>query len=141
MRNIKSVLVTLCLAAAFSCSKPHVQDENLEVNRNNISGEWVLSLWNGSPLAEGTYFNMTLVRNDATFTITQNMDAFPESPREITGRFDLAADEVYGTVISGVYDHDAGFWSHDYAITRLTSKEMEWVAVDDEDFVQLFLRP
>ena len=141
MRNIKFVLVTLCLAVAFSCSKPLVQDENLEVNRNNISGEWVLSLWNGSPLAEGTYFNMTLVRNDATFTITQNMDAFPESPREITGRFDLATDEVYGTVISGVYDHDAGFWSHSYAITRLTSKEMEWVAVDDEDFVQLFVRP
>ena len=141
MKNISKILCIAGLLFAIACVKEEqVGEPQLEVNRNNISGEWELVEWNGSSLEEGTFFRITLVRNDGTFTIVQNMDAFPEIPREITGRYDLATDEVHGTVISGIYDHDSGFWSHDYAITTLTAFRMHWVATDDPTFVQIFER-
>lgn len=141
MKHISKILCIAGLLCAIACVKEEqVGEPQLEVNRNNISGEWELVEWNGNSLEEGTFFRITLVRNDGTFTIVQNMDAFPEIPREITGRYDLSEDEVYGSVITGIYDHDSGFWSHKYSITVLTSRMMKWVAVDDPSFVQLFER-
>ena len=141
MKNIKSIiLAAICILAFASCKKQDPAEVYLEVNRNNISGNWELSTWNGRPLEEGSYFKITLVRNDGTFTIIQNLDAFPESPREITGRYDLADDPALGTVISGIYDHDAGRWSHDYIVSALTSTSMTWTAVDDASFIQVFTR-
>ena len=141
MKRIKTILLLSLCALLSACNKPATEEEPyLEINRNNISGVWELSQWNGNDLAEGSYFHINLVRNDGTFTIVQNMDAFPEIPREITGRYDLREDEVYGSVISGIYDHDSGFWSHEYSITSLTDVRMQWVATDDPDFVQIFER-
>ena len=141
MKHIKAIFAAFCLLGCVSCTKSNSGEEPLlEVNRNNISGEWELVEWNGNSLEEGTFFRINLVRNDGTFTIVQNMDAFPEIPREITGRYDLREDEVYGSVISGIYDHDSGLWSHEYSITSLTDVRMQWVATDDPDFVQIFER-
>ena len=141
MKRIKTILLLSLCALLSACNKPSTEEEPyLEINRNNISGVWKLSQWNGNDLAEGSYFHINLVRNDGTFTILQNLDAFPESPREITGRYDLMQDDVLGTVISGLYDHDSGFWAHDYVISKLTASSMVWTAVDDPDFVQLFKR-
>lgn len=141
MKRIKSILLLAFCALLSACDKPATGEEPyLEVNRNNISGAWELSQWNGKDLADGSYFHINLVRNDGTFTILQNLDAFPESPREITGRYDLVQDDVLGTVISGLYDHDSGFWAHEYAISKLSASSMVWTAVDDPDFVQLFKR-
>lgn len=142
MKYINAIFAAFCLLSCVCCSKPDNGGEEplLEVNRNNISGEWELVEWNGNSLEEGTFFRITLVRNDGTFTIVQNMDAFPEIPREITGRYDLREDEVYGSVISGIYDHDSGFWSHEYSISSLTAVRMQWVAVDEPGFVQIFER-
>lgn len=141
MKHIKAIFAAFCLLGCVCCTKSNSGEEPLlEVNRNNISGEWELVEWNGNSLEEGTFFRINLVRNDGTFTIVQNMDAFPEIPREITGRYDLREDEVYGSVISGIYDHDSGFWSHEYSITSLTDVRMQWVATDDPDFVQIFER-
>lgn len=134
------ILAAICVLSLASCTKQDGGEVYLEVNRNNISGSWELSTWNGKPLEEGSYFRITLVRNDGTFTILQNLDAFPEYPREITGRYDLADDDALGTVISGIYDHDSGRWSHDYVISGLTSTSMTWTAVDDGSFVQVFTR-
>lgn len=141
MKRIKSILLLALCALLSACDKPATGEEPyLEVNRNNISGAWELSQWNGKDLADGSYFHINLVRNDGTFTILQNLDAFPESPREITGRYDLVQDDVFGTVISGLYDHDSGFWAHEYAISKLSASSMVWTAVDDPYFVQLFKR-
>lgn len=142
MKPIKSIAIAaICLLSLASCKK---QDDAatiyLEVTRYNISGFWELSTWNGSSLEEGSYFRINMVRSDETFTIIQNLDAFPESPRQITGRYSLADDDALGTVISGLYDHDSGYWSHDYVISKLTSTSMTWTAVDDPSFVQEFVR-
>lgn len=138
--KLKTIILAAISILAISSCKKDVAPAYLEVNRNNISGSWELSTWNGKPLQKGSYFRITLVRNDGTFTILQNLDAFPEYPREITGRYDLADDDALGTVISGIYDHDSGRWSHDYVISGLTSTSMTWTAVDDGSFVQVFTR-
>lgn len=129
------ILLALC-----SCGKETPQIEYLEVNRNNISGSWKLDSWNSEPMLEGSYFYINLVRNDGTYTIRQNLDGFPESGRTITGSYDLRDEEGVGTIISGLYDHDSGFWSHEYIIRKLTADSMEWTALDDGSFIQTFSR-
>ena len=135
---IFSILASLAL---FGCSKDEVSGpEYLEVNKNNISGKSELVKWNGEPLAEGTYMEITFVRNDETFTMTQNFDSFQDIPHTVTGRYSLSTDVEKGAVIDGVYDHDAGFWSHRYIISGLTSESMLWTAMDTPEFTQEFRR-
>ena len=140
MKNIKSILLAVLCLTVLSCNKHKEEEAYLEVNRNNISGCWSRSSWNGKELAEGSYFYIELLRNDGSYTIVESLDAFPEAPSRITGRYALADDEVLGTVISGLYDHDSGYWAHDYVISQLTATSMVWTAVDDPSFVQLFVR-
>ena len=78
-------ILPIILLSLVSCKKDEPLPEQLEVNRNNISGQWELVEWNGNNLEEGSFFRIELVRNDATFTIWQNFDAFPSLSREITG--------------------------------------------------------
>ena len=140
MKRFVYAVLALFAVLAVSCTKESKTVTSLGVNRNNISGDWVLSGWNGQPLAEGTYFRMTLVRNDGTFVINQNLDSFVDVPREITGSWSLDIDPEKGALISGKYDHDTGFWSHRYIITELTATDMLWTAEDDPAFTQLFSR-
>ncbi|MGM9738101.1 MAG: lipocalin family protein [Candidatus Cryptobacteroides sp.] len=135
---IYSILTTLALAG---CSKDEDRGpEYLEVNKNNISGKWELVKWNGEPLAEGTFMEIEFVRNDETFTMSQNFDSFQDIPHTVTGRYSLSTDIERGAVIDGVYDHDAGFWSHRYVISALTAGSMIWTAYDSPDFTNEFRR-
>ena len=141
MKHISKILCIAGLLCAIACVKEEqVGEPQLEVNRNNISGEWELVEWNGNSLEEGTFFRINLVRNDGTFTIVQNMDAFPEIPREITGRYDLREDEVYGSVISGIYDHEYGLWANDYIVTLKDADSMVWTSVSDPEDVSVYIR-
>ena len=133
-------ILPLILLSLVSCRKDEPLPEQLEVNRNNISGQWELVEWNGNNLEEGSFFRIELVRNDATFTIWQNFDAFPSLSREITGTYALRTDDSFRTVITGKYDHDAGMWVHEYIVESLTSDTMVWKAADDFSFIQVFRR-
>ena len=112
----------------------------LEVNANNISGQWELVEWNGISLTEGTYVYLDIVRNDKTYTMYQNLDSFSNVPHVVTGSYRLSTDEELGAIIRGTYDHDSGEWSHRYIIKSLTANEMFWVATDDPSFTQKFRR-
>ena len=137
-----SLFAAALLLTATSCTKEDNggAEEPLEVNRNNISGSWELVSWNGKPLEGGTYLHLTLVRNDATFTLEQNLDSFGDIPQTLTGRYSLSEDEIRGSIIEGLYDHDYGFWSHKYVISALYRDTMVWTALDDENEVQVFQR-
>lgn len=140
MKKILTFISIIALAFTFmSCEKEQndAQPQQLEVNANNISGQWELVQWNGNPLAEGTYVYLDIVRNDKTYTMYQNMDSFSNVPHVITGSYYLSTD---GAVIRGSYDHDLGEWSHRYIIQSLTANEMFWVATDDLSFTQKFVR-
>ena len=138
------ILLSIITVAAVSCGKI-IQTEpedapQLEVNANNISGQWELVEWNGSYLSEGTYVYLDIVRNDKTYTMYQNMDSFTNVPHVLTGSYYLSTDVELGAIIRGNYDHDSGEWSHRYIIQSLTANEMLWVATDDFSFSQKFVR-
>lgn len=140
MNRMKYIMVLLAAAfAALSCEKVvDGGDEELllEVNANNISGQWELASWNGEALDEGTYVYIDIVRNDRTYTIYQNIDSFQNVPHKVSGSYYLENNPEIGAVIRGNYDHDSGDWGHRYIITDLTHSHMTWTAKDDPSFVQ-----
>ena len=144
MNRFRFTLLLLAVASfmAVSCEKPDPAPvvEYLEVNANNISGNWQLNEWNGNPLSGDTYVYLNIVRNDKTYTIYQNLDSFNDIPHVVTGRYNLDTDPELGAIIRGNYDHDSGDWAHRYVVKSLTATKMVWVAKDDETFIQCFER-
>ena len=142
MKYIKCLIACFMVSLfAASCEKdmePKVV--YLEVNANNISGQWELSEWNGAGLMDGTYVYLDIVRNDRTYTMYQNLDSFLNVPHTVTGSYFLETDPELGAIIRGNYDHDSRDWAHRYIIKDLTATEMTWIAKDDESFVQKFVR-
>ncbi len=145
--NITKTIMAAALAAfamvAVSCGKnetPEPVEEQLEVNANNISGNWQLVEWNESELAEDTYVYLNFVRNDKTYTMYQNIDSFAGVPHVVTGSYYIYTDVELGAIIRGNYDHDSGDWAHRYVVKSLTATKMVWVAKDDETFIQCFER-
>lgn len=140
-------MATVAFAAimlmASSCDVIIVEAEKepqLEVNANNISGQWELIQWNEAGLAEGTYVYLDIVRNDRTYTMYQNLDSFSNVPHVVTGSYYIETDPELGAVIRGSYDHDGGDWAHRYVVKSLTADEMVWLAKDDNTFLQVFHR-
>lgn len=143
MKSIKFFMIALCVLVASACDKNDLSQTEpvyLEVNANNISGQWELAEWNGAAMQEGTYVYLDIVRNDRTYTMYQNTDSFSDVPHVVTGSYFLETDPELGAIIRGNYDHDSGDWAHRYIIRDLTSDEMTWVAKDDASFVQKFVR-
>lgn len=136
------LLAALALISV-SCEKndsPEQEEPQLEVNANNISGKWQLVEWNAAALVSGTYMYLDIVRNDRTYTMYQNFDSFADVPHVVTGSYHIDMDVELGAVIRGNYDHDSGDWAHRYVVESLTATTMVWVAKDDADFVQKFVR-
>ncbi len=146
MNILKKTIFPLLASLAFvsvSCDKAEITEQEepqLEVNANNISGQWELVEWNESALTEGTYVYLDIVRNGKTYTMYQNLDSFSNVPHVVTGSYFIDMDVELGAVIRGNYDHDSGDWAHRYVISSLTTTQMVWVAKDDETFVQKFER-
>ena len=140
MKKFLGILLVAIATFVSSCTKVDPAPVYLEVNKSNIAGDWTLVSWNGAELNSGTYLNLTLVRNDGTFRLLTNIDAFPGgSGHELTGSFNLKRDLEDNVIIWGQYDHDNGFWN-EYIISELTSDSMKWTSVSDPDFVQVFNR-
>lgn len=143
MKRILNLMMLLAAFAAVSCELVDDggdQELFLEVNANNISGQWELMQWNDAFLNEGTYVFIDIVRNDRTYTMYQNIDSFKDVPHKVTGSYYLEVDPAVGAVIRGNYDHDSGDWAHRYIITDLTNSKMTWTAKDDPTFVQIWSR-
>lgn len=144
MNKIRTIITLAFVMAAsvfVSCEKVEADPVvYLEVNANNISGQWELVEWNGAALSVDTYIYLDIVRNTRTFTMYQNVDSFDNVPHIVTGSYSLDTDPELGAIILGKYDYDSGDWNHKYIIKNLTATEMTWVAKDDASFVQKFNR-
>ena len=146
MNTFKKIMTAALAALSFlavSCDKnenTEPQEIYLDVNANNISGKWELVEWNGASLTSGTYVFLDIVRNDRTFKMYQNLDSFNNVPHVVSGSYYIETDPELGAIIRGSYDHDSGDWAHRYIIKDLTATKMTWVAKDDQDFVQKFVR-
>ena len=143
MKRILNLIMFLSAFAAVSCELVEdggIQEPLLEVNANNISGQWQLKQWNENTLNDDTYVYIDIVRNDRTYTMYQNIDSFKDVPHKVTGSYYLEVDPAIGAVIRGNYDHDSGDWAHRYIITDLSRTKMVWTAKDDPTFVQIWNR-
>lgn len=146
MNTFKKIMTAALAALSFlavSCDRNDVsepQEIYLDVNANNISGKWELVEWNGAALTSGTYVFLDIVRNDRSFKIYQNLDSFSNVPHVVSGLYNLETDPELGAIIRGTYDHDSGDWAHRYIIKDLTATKMTWVAKDDPDYVQKYVR-
>ena len=143
MKRILNLIMFLSAFAAVSCELVEdggIQEPLLEVNANNISGQWQLKQWNETTLNDDTYVYIDIVRNDRTYTMYQNIDSFKDVPHKVTGSYYLEVDPAIGAVIRGNYDHDSGDWAHRYIITDLSRTKMVWTAKDDPTFVQIWNR-
>lgn len=143
---IKRILICGLFAGALSivsCTEKDAAEPQpvyLDVNAHNISGYWKLEEWNSAPLQEGTEMYIKFIRDDEEFEMWQTMDSFSDIPHHVTGEFNITTDVEYGAVINGKYHYDEGLWQHRYSVKDLTSDQMLWVAVDDPEFTQLFVR-
>ena len=143
MKSIKFFMIALCVLVASACDKNDLSQTEpvyLEVNANNISGQWELAEWNGAAMQEGTYVYLDIVRNDRTYTMYQNLDSFTNVPHKVSGSYYIEYDPELGAILRGNYDHDSGDWAHRYIVKDLTATEMYWIAKDDRTFIQKYVR-
>ena len=135
---VKFAMVIVAMVAAFGCSKP---DESgivfLDVTPNNIKGVWRLESYdNGVKLAEGSYYYIVFDRAERTFVTYDNLGSMEVCKN--SGRYDIVTDGA--AVIRGMYDFGRGDWEHSYYVHDLTTDSMCWVATDDENITQVYVR-
>lgn len=139
---LKLMVVASLIMAVWSCNDTNddpIEEQQIEVTTNNISGSWKLSTWNYQPLPEGNFVYIDFVRADGTYTMYQNIDSF--GTRTITGRFFLYVDEELGAaVLRGNYDHGSGDWNHRYIVQSLTATTMRLVAKDNSEDICVYER-
>lgn len=122
-----------------SCSKDTnaTKQHYLSVTPNNISGVWSLESYdNGVALEDGSFLYIDFNRAERTFTSYDNLESM--EMRKLTGRYDVVTDA--SAIIRGAYHYGRGDWEHDYYVRDLTSNRMVWVATDDENIVQVYVR-
>ena len=138
MKNlIRTIFAALALIFVASCSEKTVEEEQyLDLVPYNIDGIWMLSEWNGSPLAEGTFAYIVFERNNTRFTTYTNIETFVTVVE--TGTFGIYEDE---NAIWGYYEYDnERWWEHKYIVSELTSSRMVWTAEDDPSEVRVYVR-
>ncbi|MGM9741173.1 MAG: hypothetical protein ACI3ZP_11275 [Candidatus Cryptobacteroides sp.] len=143
---MKKVLYILTLAVIIpfcnSCSDDHTYEDTADpvLSYYQIVGTWRLTEWNGEEIdSDARYFYMVLESKERTFTIYQNLDS--ANPYSMTGTFSLEYDEEEEiNVVSGMYDHEFGFWSHEYRVIKTDDDTMVWTAIDDPEDVSVYKR-
>ncbi len=139
MKNfLKLAFATAVSLTVISCGDKIETVEYLDVTPNNISGSWRLESSCGEPLAEGCYVYLDFDRKERSVEIFQNTDSF--TTRYITGRYFIYTDDEAGAVIRGDYDYGNGAWSHRYIVSDLTRNRMVWTALDDSNYVDIYVR-
>lgn len=134
---VKFAVMLSVLFGAMACAdKDNIGNEYLDVTFNNISGDWKMESYEGGiTLPEGGYYYITFNRKDRRFVSYDNTDSM--GAVTLTGRYDIITNEA--AIIYGMYDHK-GDWEQRYYVRNLTKERMEWVAVDDESIVRVYVR-
>ena len=141
MRNFLKLTMMLFLSAMVaSCVQsivPDKQSEYLDVTPNNIAGVWRMeSFDNGIEMPEDASYYIEFNRAERTFAeydISNSMGWYKR-----TGRYDIFVDSY--AVITGKFDNGQGYWEHDFYVRDLTAERMVWIATDDEEVVQVYVR-
>ena len=131
-------MVAACIFTACETEKTGIEPM-LDVTANNVAGDWKVVTWSdGQSFDNGCYVYLRLIRKDRKMEIYQNTDTQSAQPRKITGEFNITADQEFGAIIRGKYDHGTGEWSHRYIVKQLTAARMVWVALDDASNITVY---
>lgn len=147
MRLFKGILACAIMSVALfamGCDKggeeENTKRQNVAVTYYTIDGVWMLQMWNGAPLAEGTLLYVALDRKEHRFEIWDNLNSM--YPTMKSGGFQLSVDDMDRDIISGWYDYGVGDWGNDYIVelnaegdrmvwhTVSSNEEMVFVEVD-----------
>lgn len=135
------LLLTGCMLLTTSCSKDEEEprEPQLEVNYNNISGDWQLIRWDDHALADSAYLYISFDRRKHTFVMHDRLSSMYD--HTTTGTYTLTLDEETNlTTLSGEYDHGVGEWNKQYTVSSLTAKEMLLTSQTEPAETQLFRR-
>ena len=141
-RIVKFLMVVATMVAVGSCITPENNNtsEYLDVTPNNIKGVWqMVSFDNGKPFAENSYYYIEFDRAERTFVTYENTGSMGLVSQ--TGHYYIVVDGA--AVIYGDYDNGLlapNYWNHRFYVRDLTATRMVWVAVDDEEIVQVYER-
>ena len=133
---LKIALMVSFMALAFACAKDEPAVPAMEVTPNNISGTWKLQEINGTPVADGLFMYLELIRRDKKFAFHENISGSQTVVNHRTGRFDI----FEGDVITFLYDGSMSEYGKKYQITELTENKMVWVREDDKDEISVYVR-
>ena len=138
MKKIVKFAMVVVALMMVGCTKPGFNGSIfLDVTHNNISGVWRLESYdNGVKLAEGSYYYIVFDRAERTFVTYDNLGSM--GAYKNSGRYDIVTDGA--AVIRGMYDFGRGDWEHSYYVRNLTQDSMYWVATDDENITQVYVR-
>lgn len=145
--NIFSYVALMLAVTLCACSDDDERvkpDANLPVNYASIAGIWQLATWNGAEMNDECYLYMIIDRKAddqsgrRAFQTYQNIDS--SKSRHLTSTYELTDDEDRGVIISGMYDHSAGFWNSEYFITDLSGDTMTWTVTDDDSDRSVYIR-
>lgn len=134
MKKLIYILTVLALCC-ISCKKAVVDpvEPQLDVTFLNTSGDWKLESWKGETVPFQFYIRLKAKE----FTMVHNMGSM--YMERTTGSYNIITDN-YGSYIRGLYDFTNSYWTHNYQISSLTASRMEWVATDDANEIQVFVR-
>lgn len=146
MRKILNYLLMAAILAFTACNDDDAPiQEAIPVTYANIAGTWKLESWNDHPTSDDRYCYLVIERRAdeengrRPLTMYLNIDS-DKSHRE-TSTYELTEDEeLGGTIISGMYDFGAGFWTNSYLISELTADRMVWIVTDDPADVSVYVR-
>lgn len=143
MKNILELWACALIIFGFTaCSEDHSYEDDSDpvIAYYQIVGTWQLVEWNGESMGtDGRYVYMVLESKDRVFTIYQNLDT--AQPRDLSGTFELEYDEDAGVnLVSGMYDHEFGFWNNDYIVTKPDNDTMVWTVSGNDSDVSVYKR-
>ncbi len=144
MKNIINKTLMMLSAAVLlltaSCTKENAEPvQYLEVNASNLHGNWQLETYNGSALAEGSFFYINFNRSGQEFKSWNGMNSMPNTYDYSEGTFDFKYDPELGTQIRGI-DSAKEEWDDLYVIKDLTKNSMVWVGVNNPTNIQTYIR-
>ena len=143
INRLVAALVVVATTLIAGCEKPAPQPavEQIPVTYSALDGCWQMTMWQGAPLAEGTFVYIDFDRATHTYVMWDNINSMYMV--DSTGSFAIATEEDGRYTLSGTYDYGKGDWSNDYSVTLSDGgNTMQWRAASTTmDFVRIEALP
>lgn len=129
LNRLVAALMVVVATLIAGCEKPAPipTEEHTPVTYDEIYGNWQMTMWQGSPVAEDTYVYIEFNGDARTYTMWDNIGSMYAV--KSTGTFTITEEEDGRYTLSGTYDHGKGDWSNEYYVELLNNSNiLQWRA-------------